>query len=126
MPAEFLIAGLEHLLEPLVAFHSLAFVAATIPSVWREAMVVPVWKKKGDAKDISTYQPISLTCTGRRVHERLLLRDVSRFVHLLSDSQGGFSGQQGNFAPGTRVARGLGSKSPREGRTPQPQGSIRP
>ena len=90
MPAEFFQAGIHALSGPLTAFLSLVFTGETVPTIWQLAQVVPIWKKKGSDKDIANYRPISLTCTGRRLYERLLLRDINRFVHQLADSQGGF------------------------------------
>ena len=102
IPAEFLQEGVKltsdgpgPLVKPLVAFLSLVFTSAMIPTVWRMALVVPVWKKKGSDKDIANYRPISLTCIGRRLYERLLLLDIKRFEHQLADSQGGFRKHRG-------------------------------
>jgi Reverse transcriptase (RNA-dependent DNA polymerase)/Endonuclease-reverse transcriptase len=95
VPAEFLIEGLDALTDVLVAFLRLVFDSECIPTIWRAALVVPIWKKKGDDKDIANYRPISLTCTGRRLYERIILADVDRFVHHLADSQGGFRPHRG-------------------------------
>lgn len=95
MPAEFLQAGIGPLAKPLTAFLSLVYTSATIPTIWRAALVVPIWKKKGDAADIGMYRPISLTCTGRRLYERLLLVDINRFTDQLADAQGGFRPHRG-------------------------------
>jgi hypothetical protein len=95
IPAEFLQAGITHLAKPLTAFLSLVFTAEKIPTAWRTALVVPVWKKKGSETDIAMHRPISLTCTGRRLYERLLLADVNRFTDQLADAQGGFRPHRG-------------------------------
>ena len=95
IPAEFLQRGSTALLNTLVAFLSLVYISATVPSVWRTALVVPVWKKKGSAQDIANYHPISLTCVGRRLYERLILPDVKHMEHLLADAQGGFRPHRG-------------------------------
>ena len=95
VPGEFLTCGKTHLVGPLVAYLTLVASGECIPAVWREALVVPVWKKKGSPTDIAMHRPISLTCTGRRLYERLLLKDVKRFVDQLSDLQGGFRPHRG-------------------------------
>ena len=95
IPAEFLIEGLDALTDVLVEFLRLVFVSECIPTIWRAALVVPIWKKKGSDKDIANYRPISLTCTGRRLYERILLADVNRFTRHLADSQGGFRPHRG-------------------------------
>ena len=95
VPAEFFQAALPDLAKPLTAFLSLVYMGETIPSVWRTALVVPIWKKKGSEADIAMYRPISLTCTGRRLYERLLLTDINWFTHHLADAQGGFRPNRG-------------------------------
>ena len=95
IPAEFFQAAVIPLAKPLTAFLSLVYMGETIPSVWRTALVVPIWKKKGSEADIAMYRPISLTCTGRRLYERLLLTDMNRFTHHLADAQGGFRPNRG-------------------------------
>jgi Reverse transcriptase (RNA-dependent DNA polymerase) len=95
VPAELLTCGQVHLVGPLVAYLTLVATGECIPSVWREALVVPVWKKKGSPTDIAMHRPISLTCTGRRLYERVLLKDINRFVDQLSDLQGGFRPHRG-------------------------------
>ena len=95
IPGEFLTCGEDQLVGPLVAFLTLVAIVECIPSIWREALVVPVWKKKGSPTDIAMHRPISLTCTGRRLYERVLLNDVNRFVDKLCDLQGGFRPHRG-------------------------------
>jgi hypothetical protein len=95
IPAEFLQAGVDILVPIITTFLSLVYAAEKIPTVWRAALVVPVWKKKGRKDDIAMHRPISLTSTGRRLYERLLIPDIDRFSHYLADSQGGFRPRRG-------------------------------
>ena len=95
VPGELLTCGRVHLVGPLVEYLTLVATVECIPAVWREALVVPVWKKKGSPIDIAMHRPISLTCTGRRLYERVLLKDISRFASKLSDLQGGFRPHRG-------------------------------
>ena len=95
VPGELLTCGKMMLFRPLSCFLTLVATGECIPSVWREALVVPVWKKKGSPTDIAMHRPISLTCTGRRLYERLLIQDVNRFVNGLCDLQGGFRPHRG-------------------------------
>ena len=65
--------------------------SAIIPSDWRKATIVPVFKKKGLDTDIVNYRPIALTCTARRLYERLLVKDLSNLAaKTLCRSQAGF------------------------------------
>lgn len=95
VPAEFLVFGGEALVPVLVALLSLTFLSERIPSSWKIALVVPIWKKKGSSADIANYRPISLTSVLRRLYERLLLADVNRFTDQLADAQGGFRPKRG-------------------------------
>ena len=95
IPAELIIEGTDDLVEPLTAYMQLLHIWKLTPTIWHKALVVPVWKKKGNKADIANYRPISLTCTGRRLYERLLLKDIQRFIPYLSDAQGGFRANRG-------------------------------
>ena len=88
--AELLAYGGDLMAQVLSQFFTALYRIAYVPLEWRKALIVPVYKKKGSATEIQNYRPIALTCVCRRVYERILLRDVAPFVHLLSDSQGGF------------------------------------
>lgn len=64
---------------------------ATAPELWCKANVALVFKNKGDIKDVANYRPISLTCTVRRLYERMLLvYMVPCMEDILHPSQGGF------------------------------------
>ena len=61
-----------------------------IPQEWKEAMIVPIYKKKGDMNDIANYRPIALTCVARRLFERTILDEISPFMDQIHDFQSGF------------------------------------
>ena len=61
-----------------------------MPSEWKQALIVPVYKNKGSDKEIKYYRPIALTCVCRRLYERLVLQSLDPFMDKLSDYQGGF------------------------------------
>ena len=65
---------------------------SVIPSIWKTAVIVPVWKKKGSATDIKNYRPIALTSVVRRIYEQTWLKhSIYRIIdHHLADTQGGF------------------------------------
>lgn len=64
--------------------------SSTIPSQWKEALIVPVFKKKGSDKEIKNYRPIALTCLARRVYEKCIALQLQKYQEQLSDNQGGF------------------------------------
>lgn len=64
---------------------------AVVPKVWCKANVALIFKNKGNIKDVANYRPISLTCTVRRLYERMLLvYMVPCTEEILHPSQGGF------------------------------------
>ena len=68
-----------------------------IPADWKRALVVPVFKNKGDPRDIRNYRPISLTSTFRRYYERLVKSRLDPFEGTLQDTQGGFRAARGTM-----------------------------
>ena len=46
---------------------------ATVPSVWRTAVIKPL-HKSGSAEEFTNYRPISLLCCSLKIFERLLLK----------------------------------------------------
>jgi hypothetical protein len=72
---------------------------AAVPSVWCRANVAPIFKNKGTVNDIANYRPISLTCTVRRVYERMLLQQyfVEKSESVLANAQGGFRPGRGTL-----------------------------
>jgi hypothetical protein len=90
IPAELIIAGGNVMANVLTVFLQLVHTAATIPSDWRLALIVPVYKKKGSDQDVANYRPIALTCTVRRLYERILIPELTPALHKLDDCQGGF------------------------------------
>lgn len=88
--AEFLVLGAEPMAEILCALFNKISNDCCIPQDWRESLIIPVYKKKGDINSISNYRPIALTCITRRLYERLLKIDIDFYLGQLEDTQGGF------------------------------------
>jgi hypothetical protein len=62
-----------------------------IPSIWKKANVVLIFKEKGNPELAENYRPISLTCIARRVYEKYLLAKFgSDLEDMLEEQQGGF------------------------------------
>jgi sarcosine oxidase/L-pipecolate oxidase len=59
-----------------------------IPTVWKEANIVPIYKGKGDRLTPKNYRPISLLCHMRKMFEHILATRINSLgVHR---AQGGF------------------------------------
>ncbi|EYC38871.1 hypothetical protein Y032_0689g1556 [Ancylostoma ceylanicum] len=56
---------------------------------WRESIVVPVFKKKGDALECDNYRGIKLICHTMMIYERLVDKWLREMVEI-SNAQLGF------------------------------------
>lgn len=84
--------GGTQLLEVLVSFFQNLLDTGSVPSEWKLATVIPVFKN-GSRSECANYRPISLTCSLCKVLERLIKdRILSHLLsnNLLRDSQYGF------------------------------------
>jgi hypothetical protein len=92
--AEFLIHGRKEMAAILAILFNRISKECRIPDEWTQALIVPVYKQKGDNRDISNYRPIALTVITRRLYERLLLEPLKGKERLLNRTQGGFRSQR--------------------------------
>ena len=91
IPAELYSKGGPPVTQIMSAFLKVVHATARIPTEWRKATIVPIYKKKGADTDISNHRPIALTCTARRLYERLLVTDLSNLAaKTLCRTQAGF------------------------------------
>ena len=78
--------------KPLKILFDKSLENGEVPSDWKRAIVVPIFKKGG--KDLSqNYHPVSLTCIICKIMERLIRDKMMEFLTstmLLSDKQFGF------------------------------------
>ena len=81
----------EVIVNPLAELFTLCETLVIIPTEWKQAVVAPIYKNKGDKTNISNYRPIALTCVVRRMYEKNVNK---HFGHLLEahmvNNQGGF------------------------------------
>ena len=74
----------------VVDFCTLLLRSGAVPSGWKEAHVVPVWKR-GERNRPSNYRPISLTSCFARLFERLILSRIGPIIDSrLDPCQAGF------------------------------------
>ena len=85
--------GADILSEPLAKIFNLSLNSSYFPTVWKQANVVPVFKK-GDKTNISNYRPISLlSCVGK-VFEKCIFKYLHNYIvsnSLISPVQSGFT-----------------------------------
>jgi Reverse transcriptase (RNA-dependent DNA polymerase) len=73
----------------LAALYRKSMNTSTVPAEWKQANVVPIFKK-GAKQDPSNYRPISLTCVCCRVMESILKDDITAHLdrnNVISKSQ---------------------------------------
>ena len=95
IPPYFIKRTLPALMPILLFLFNVSLEHGVVPSQWKKALVVPVFKK-GDQTQPSNYRPISLTSTFSRIMESILHKKV--LDHLLSNNL--ISPNQYGFVPG--------------------------
>ena len=56
----------------LSSFYTLCGKMQITPNAWRESIIIPIYKKKGEKTDIANYRPIALTIVAKRIFEKLI------------------------------------------------------
>lgn len=77
---------------PLCELYNLSLTKGTVPSVWKQANVTPVFKKD-DPADVSNYRPISLLSTLGKAFEKIIHKYVFNYFfehQILTTLQSGF------------------------------------
>ena len=96
IPQDCLLLGQEVLASPLTDVVNSSITTGTFPVEWKEAIVVPILKK-GDAKELKNYRPVSCLVAASKVLEKVVCDQLTRFaeVHgLLPSNQHGFRAQR--------------------------------
>ena len=95
IPQRILVDGVDCL---LVAFNGLfkrVYEQSEVPKQWLVSKTIPVYKNKGEKKDIENYRPISNLCSSSKIFEKLILKRIldlqtEHNVDLTGLSQHGF------------------------------------
>jgi hypothetical protein len=92
IPSYFIVRVISALIQPITAIFNLSLYYNAIPSQWKNALVIPIFKK-GDRRSASNYRPVSLTSSFSRLFELVLLDKMMAHVQeheLISPLQFGF------------------------------------
>ena len=84
---------LGSLATPLLHVLNSSITSGVVPSCWKSAEIVPIYKGKGDIKSASNYRPISLVSVASKIIERLVSLQLRTYVDeccILSNEQFGF------------------------------------
>ena len=77
---------------PIADLFRISLDSAQLPDIWKISFVLPIFKKDNPSSPIN-YRPISLTCMLCRVLERIIAKEITKFLdinNLISPSQFGF------------------------------------
>ena len=83
----------QSLVKPLKLIFKKSLENGDIPEIWKEAIITPIYKRKGDKSDPSQYRPISLTSQIIKLLERILRVYIIQYMEInnnFPDSQHGF------------------------------------
>ena len=83
----------DALVDPLRIIMNKSLKNGEIPDVWKQALITPIYKRKGNKWDSLQYRPISLTSQIVKLLERIIRTYLIHYLeinHLLPESQHGF------------------------------------
>ncbi len=89
---------------PLTDLFNLSLSSSSIPSIWKCAKTIPLFKS-GDTSYLNSYCPISIICTVAKVFEKLIFNQISNYINhfnILSPFQSGF---RPNFSTTTALMK---------------------
>ena len=88
----FLRDGTNYILSPITHIINLSMISETVPDSFKEAKVVPIFKK-GSKLDPSNYRPVSILNVMSKILERAVYSQLNEYVEkrgILLDNQSGF------------------------------------
>ena len=85
------IAG-DSIVPSLTKLINLSLLTCKVPQLWKEANVLPLYKK-GDHSDINNYRPVSILPCASKILERIVFKNVFNYLrddNLITPHQSGF------------------------------------
>ena len=76
IPQRVLLDGTEHLLQPLTTLFAQIYKQRKIPNQWLVAKTIPIFKNKGEKRNIENYRPIANLCSTSNFFEKLILKRI--------------------------------------------------
>ena len=92
IPPIFLKQLASHLAAPMQKLFTSLFHFESLPKMWKQALVTPIFKK-GKSSKVENYRPISLTCVACKVFESVIKPKLVNFLtenNCINSSQHGF------------------------------------
>ena len=79
--------------EPLARLYNICLEKGIYPSIWKQANVHPIYKRKGSPSDPTNYRPISLLPCLSKVFGKIIFKHIYKHLtdnQLISDKQSGY------------------------------------
>ena len=89
---ECLLLGKNVLAAPLMRIINTSIQTGVVPEIWKDAVVTPILKK-GDAKELKNYRPVSCLSAASKALEKVVCEQLTKFAEthqILPNSQHGF------------------------------------
>ena len=95
IPQRILKDGAEILAVPVQKLMELIYKERKVPDQWLVAKTLPIFKNKGNIKDIENYRPIANLCASSKIFEKLILKRILEIqdeggIDLTGSKQHGF------------------------------------
>ena len=94
IPATIYKRFISNLAPPLLSIFQQSIIQRRVPSPWKIATVIVLYKGKGDKLSACSYRPISLTNVACKILERIMVRSLTTYLEIgncrLDGSQHGF------------------------------------
>jgi hypothetical protein len=79
IPQRIIKDGCEVLIDPFTDLFKKIYREKTIPGQWLISKTIPVYKNKGDKKNIESFHPIANLCSASKIFEKLILKRLMEF-----------------------------------------------
>ena len=83
----------SNMLDFLLKIFNKCWAESELPSVWKQAIIVPIHKLGKPPEDINSYRPIALTSHVGKLMEKIILNRLNHFNHsnnIIPNNQAGF------------------------------------
>ena len=89
IPQRILVDGVDVLCKPVQRLMDLIYLEKNVPKQWLISKTIPVFKNKGQRKDIENYRPIANLCSTSKIFEKLVLK---RMLQIQDENNVDFTG----------------------------------
>ena len=76
IPQRVLVDGVDVLVDPFSKLFDKIYHEKSIPKQWLIAKTIPIYKNKGEKKNIESYRPIANLCSATKIFEKLILKRI--------------------------------------------------